>query len=219
MRPRQDLSFRRPALVAFAERCFANTLFALSPASLNIADAKRWLKAAGGGSDGVVAKRLDLPYQSGNREGMQKVKLIRSADCVIGGFRYAETMIGKRKVVGSLLLGLYDGSELHHVGFTSGLKASEKPELTDRLEAMVAEASFTGKIPGGPSRWSTKRSGLWVPVVPRLVVEVSYDHFTGGRFRHGTAIMRWRSDKRPDQCTMDQLHQKSILPDRLFRSM
>lgn len=216
---RQDLSFRRPALVEFAERCFANTLFVLSPASLNIADAKRWLKAAGGGSDGVVAKRLDLPYQSGNREGMQKVKLIRSADCVIGGFRYAETMIGKRKVVGSLLLGLYDGSELHHVGFTSGLKASEKPGLTDRLEAMVGEASFTGKIPGGPSRWSTKRSGLWVPVVPRLVVEVSYDHFTGGRFRHGTAIMRWRSDKRPDQCTMDQLHQKSILPDRLFRQM
>jgi ATP-dependent DNA ligase len=208
---------RRRELEAFAGHCFPGTLFRLSPASLKIKDVKKWLQSAGGGSDGVIAKRLDLPYQSGNRDGMQKIKRHRSADCVIGGFRYGERKAGGRKVVGSLLLGLYDDDgKLHHVGFTSGLKTEEKPTLTERLEAIVAERSFTGKTPGGPSRWSTKRSSEWMPVKPKLVIEVSYDHFTGGRFRHGTTILRWRPDKKARQCTMDQLQQKFISPLKLL---
>jgi ATP-dependent DNA ligase len=200
---------RRKALEAFASRCFQRTLFVLSPASINIEDAKRWLQSTGGGCDGVIAKRTDLPYQSGNRDGMQKIKRHRSADCVIGGFRYGEHSGASRKLVGSLLLGLYDTDGLlHHVGFTSGIKAAEKRALTERLEAIVAAESFTGATPGGPSRWSTKRSGEWVPIKPKFVVEISYDHFTEGRFRHGTSLLRWRPDKKPNQCTTDQLQQK-----------
>jgi ATP-dependent DNA ligase len=211
------LTERRPRLERFAARCFKGTLFRLSPASRKISEARRWLRLAGRGSDGVIAKRLDLPYQPGNREGMQKIKRHRSADCVIGGFRYGERAQAGRRVVGSLLLGLYDDEKLlHHVGFCSGLKANEKPALTAKLEAIVAEQSFTGSTPGGPSRWSTKRSSEWVPVKPRFVVEVSYDHFTAGRFRHGTSLLRWRPDKKPAQCTMDQLKQKSIAPATLL---
>ena len=184
-------------------------MFRLSPASLKLKDAKRWLALAGGGSDGVIAKRLYLPYQAGNRDGMQKIKRYRSADCVIGGFRYGENLQSGRKVVGSLLLGLYDtDSLLHHVVFSSGIKAKDKPELTDKLEAKRQDRSFTGNAPGGPSRWSTKRSSEWQPVEPKYVVEVSYDHFTGGRFRHGTSILKWCPDKKPAQCTMDQVKQK-----------
>jgi ATP-dependent DNA ligase len=210
----RTLAERRPELETFAARCFTGAgLFRLSPATSDHERASNWLRSAGGGSDGVIAKRTDLPYQSGSREGMQKIKRHRSADCVIGGFRYAEKEAAGRKVVGSLLLGLYDaGGELHHVGFSSGLKAAEKPALTDRLEAIKASRSFTGNTPGGPSRWSTKRSAEWQPVKSRFVVEVSYDHFTGGRFRHGTSIVRWRPDKKPGQCTMDQLGQKVVAP-------
>ena len=205
------LSKRRSELENFAARCFPRSLFCLSPASRKVEDARRWLMAAGGGSDGIIAKRLDLPYQAGNRDGMQKIKPNRSADCVIGGFRYGERSTAARKVVGSLLLGLYDDKKiLHHVGFTSALKAEEKPYLTERLEAIVAACSFTGNTPGGPSRWSTKRSSGWVPVKPKFVIEVSYDHFAGGRFRHGTTVLRWRPDKRPEQCTMVQLQQKAV---------
>lgn len=214
-----ELTKRRSALERFAKRHFKHSpVFRLSPASLDHADAKRWLASAGGGSDGVIAKRRDLPYQGGNRDGMQKIKRIRSADCVIGGFRYGEKLAAGRKVVGSLLLGLYDEAGLlHHVGFTSGLKAAQKAALTDKLEAIVSDRSFTGNAPGGPSRWSTKRSAEWQPVKPKFVIEVSYDHFTGGRFRHGTTILRWRPDKKPRQCTMEQLQQKAVLPSVLFR--
>jgi ATP-dependent DNA ligase len=108
-----------------------------------------------------------------------------------------------------VLLGLYDDQGLlHHVGFSSAIKAKDKPGLTDKLAKISGKRSFTGKVPGGPSRWSTKRSSEWTPVKPKYVVEVSYDHFTEGRFRHGTSIVRWRSDKRPDQCTMEQVDQK-----------
>jgi len=208
---------RRRKLEKFAKRNFARNLFRLSPASGKLQDAQKWLKLAGGGSDGVIAKRVDLPYQGGNREGMQKIKHYRSADCVIGGFRYGEQSKPGRKLVGSLLLGLYDDDGLlNHVGFTSGLKAREKPALTDQLEALKTNESFTGSTPGGPSRWSTKRSSQWQPVKPQLVVEVSYDHFTGGRFRHGTAILRWRPDKKPRQCTMDQLKHKQLNPQNLL---
>jgi ATP-dependent DNA ligase len=157
----------------------------------------------------VIAKRVDLPYQAGNRDGMQKIKRYRSADCIIGGFRYGEKLQAGRKVVGSILLGLYDAEGLlHHVGFSSGIKARDRPALTDKLEAARQDRSFTGNAPGGPSRWSTKRSSEWQPVKPKYVVEVSYDHFTGGRFRHGTSILRWRPDKKPAQCTFEQVNQK-----------
>lgn len=209
---------RRPELKDFASRCFGEGgLFRLSPATSDAGRAARWLRSAGGGSDGVIAKRIDLAYQGGNREGMQKIKRHRSADCVIGGFRYGEKPSAGRKVVGSVLLGLYDADgKLHHVGFSSGIKAAEKPALTDRLEAIVAARSFTGNTPGGPSRWSSARSSEWQPVKLKFVVEVSYDHFTGGRFRHGTLILRWRPDKKPTQCTMDQLEQKSMAPALLL---
>ncbi|WP_314949970.1 ATP-dependent DNA ligase [Bradyrhizobium cosmicum] len=205
------LAKRRPALETFARREFRSSpVFALSPASRNYAEAKRWLRRVEDGHDGVIAKRLDLAYRGGTRDGMQKIKLLRSADCVVGGFRYAEKKQGGRKVVGSLLLGLYDESGLlHHVGFTSGIKASDRPGLTDKFEKILSESSFTGKAPGGPSRWSTKRSATWQAVRPVHVVEVCYDHVSGDRFRHGTKILRWRPDKKPSQCRMDQLRQKS----------
>lgn len=208
---------RRHELEKLAAGGFPRTLFRLSPASTSLREALKWLRSAGGGSDGVIAKRLDLPYQSGNRDGMQKIKRHRSADCVIGGFRYGERSVAGRRVVGSLLLGLYDGKgTLHHVGFTSALKAKEKPALTQRLEKSITTRSFTGNTPGGPSRWSTKRSSEWVPVKPKFVIEVSYDHFTGGRFRHGTIVLRWRPDKKPEQCTMVQLQQRSVSVEALL---
>jgi ATP-dependent DNA ligase len=206
----QPLSRRRLQLEKLAGRVFKGaSMFRLSPASTDIADAERWLRSAGGGSDGVIAKRLNLPYQAGSREGMYKIKRYRSADCVVGGFRYGDKPQAGRNVAASLLLGLYGADGLlHHVGFSSAIKAREKLALTQKLEAIVVTKSFTGNAPGGPSRWSTKRSSEWQAVKPTFVVEVSYDHFTGGRFRHGTTILRWRPDKKACQCTMDQVKQK-----------
>ena len=214
----EPLRKRREALESFARTQFKRTTtFRLSPVAASHAVATRWLRNAGGGSDGVIAKRLDLPYQSGNRDGMQKIKKYRSADCVVGGFRYASSTTSGRKVVGSLLLGLYDDSGLlHHVGFTSALKAAEKPALTAKLETLIKPPGFTGNSPGGPSRWSTERSTLWCPLKPVLVLEVCYDHFSGERFRHGTSILRWRPDKSPRQCTLDQLKQKIADPVKLL---
>jgi ATP-dependent DNA ligase len=215
----QPLSKRRPALQAFAKTQFkSNPTFRLSPATPRIATAQKWLAQSGGGCDGVIAKRLDLPYQSGNREGMQKIKNFRSADCVVGGFRYATNKLHGKKVVGSLLLGLYDDAGLlHHVGFTSAVKQDEKPALTAKLEGLIAKPGFTGNAPGGPSRWSTDRSAQWCPLKSKLVVEVSYDHFSGDRFRHGTSILRWRPDKAPKQCSLDQLRQKFVDPMKLLK--
>ncbi len=176
--------------------------FRLSPHSGSAAEAKRWLKEAGGNRDGVMAKRAGLAYQSGKRTGMVKIKRLRTADCVVGGFRYASS----GGTAGSLLLGLYDGGGLlHHVGFTSALSAAERKKLTPELERLRKPPGFTGRAPGGPSRWSTERTGEWEPLDPKLVVEVQYDHFTGGRFRHGTRLLRFRPDKAPHQCTMDQV--------------
>jgi ATP-dependent DNA ligase len=214
----QLLGKRRPALEAFAKIQFKpQTTFRLSPATTSHATAKKWLAEAGGGFDGIIAKRLDLPYQSGNRDGMQKIKNYRSSDCVIGGFRYATNKLDRKRVVGSLLLGLYDEKGLlHHVGFTSAIKRDEKPALTAKLEALIGPPGFTGDAPGGPSRWSTARSAQWCPLKPKLVVEVCYDHFSGERFRHGTTILRWRPDKAPRQCTLDQLKQKAVNPMKLL---
>ena len=197
---------RRPALEQFmAENVIGKLPIHLSPATTKTATVTRWFRSVGGGLDGVIAKRLDLPYMSGERTGMQKMKNMRTAECVVGGFRYAS----KGKVVGSLLLGLYDdGGLLHHVGFTSNIPNPEKPAVTAKLEKLVKPPGFTGQAPGGPSRWSTERSGEWEPLVPKLVVEVQYDHFSGGRFRHGTSFLRWRPDKSPSACTIAQVEQE-----------
>lgn len=174
----------------------------LSPATLDIHVARRWLAEAGHGRfDGVIAKRCRSAYLSGER-AMVKVKPSHTADCVVGGFRYDKA----GALVASLLLGLYDSEgRLNHVGFTSSIKASEKPGLTQRLEALRQPPGFTGTAPGGPSRWATERSAQWVPLRPELVVEVAFDQVSGARFRHGTQLVRWRPDKAPRQCTVEQI--------------
>jgi ATP-dependent DNA ligase len=197
-------SERRAALERFAEQFFpaADGRLRLSPASTDLRAAREWLDSAGAGLDGVIAKRADLEYRSGNRTGMRKIKRIRTADCVVGGFRYAS----KKKIVGSLLLGLYaDNGDLDHVGFCSAIAEAERRALTPKLEALVKPPGFTGRAPGGPSRWASERTGEWKPLAPKLVVEVRYDHFSQGRFRHGTRFVRFRPDKRPRECTLDQV--------------
>ena len=196
----RPLSERRGALEAFHERHGSADLL-LSPATRDRDVALGWLERSGGALDGVIAKRLDQPYKFGER-AMIKVKQRRTADCVVGGFRYAS----KTREVGSLLLGLYDDKGLlNHVGFTSAIPAAERPQLTADLEALIEPPGFTGSAPGGPSRWANARSAEWQPLKPELVVEVRYDQVSSGRFRHGTALMRWRPDKAPRQCTYDQL--------------
>ena len=194
---------RRAQLVGFSARHLrGNKAVRLSPATTDLEQANKWFDKVGGDLDGVIAKQVEAAYASGERTAMVKVKQIRTVDCVIGGFRYGT---GSR-LLGSLLLGLYDEAGLlHHVGFTSAFKASDKKELTKKFDALKKAPGFTGNAPGGPSRWSTERSGEWEPVDPSVVVEVTYDHFTGGRFRHGTKIVRWRQDKAPRQCTLDQV--------------
>jgi ATP-dependent DNA ligase len=214
------LGVRRKALEAFFEDYPPTDLLRLSPATRWHADAEKWLARAGGGAlDGVVAKRLDEPYRGGERT-MLKIKRLRTADCVVGGFRYATGHDkGKDRAVGSLLLGLFDAAgKLDHVGFTSGIVEQNRAALTRRLEGLRGGSGFTGKAPGGPSRWSTERSSEWEPLKPRLVAEVQYDHVTGDRFRHGTRFVRWRPDKVPRQCTMDQLRQEARL-SKLRRAM
>ncbi len=191
---------RRRALERFYKANAVDGLL-LSPVTTDRNVALGWLGRSGGALDGVIAKRLDQPYKFGER-AMVKVKQLRTADCVVGGFRYAE----KKHEVGSLLLGLYDEEGLlHHVGFTSAIPARDRPALTEKLEALVGPPGFTGNAPGGPSRWATERSMAWEPLGHELVVEVRYDQVTGRRFRHGTALMRWRPDKAPGQCTFEQL--------------
>jgi ATP-dependent DNA ligase len=200
------LAKRRVKLESFAKKYLAkNRSIALSPKTKDIRIARKWLSTPGMKLDGVIAKRLDLPYRSGERDGMQKVKRMRTADCVVGGFRYAS----KGKVVGSLLLGLYDENGLlHHIGYTSSFHDAQKRELTKKLEPLIKPPGFTGNKPGGPSRWSTKRTSEWEPLATKLVVEVQFDHFSGGRFRHGTKFLRWRPDKKPKQCSLDQISRK-----------
>jgi ATP-dependent DNA ligase len=194
---------RRKALEKFARTNFKSSgAIRLSPATPDLRQARKWFEQTGGDLDGVISKRFDMSYASGERTAVVKIKQIRSADCVVGGFRYASGA----KVLGSLLLGLYgDGGLLHHVGFTSAFETEERRALTKKFEALRKAPDFTGNAPGGPSRWRTERSGEWEPIDPRVVVEVAYDHFTGGRFRHGTKIVRWRKDKAPKQCTMGQV--------------
>ncbi|QKC98302.1 ATP-dependent DNA ligase [Mesorhizobium sp. NZP2298] len=198
---RQPLSARREALDAFVKSAGHPDL-ELSPCTRDLTTATEWLGESGHGStDGVVAKLVDDEYRPGER-AMVKVKRLRTADCVVGGFRY----LANTREVGSLLLGLYnDQGKLDHVGFTSTIAQEDRSELTRQLEALRAPPGFTGKAPGGPSRWSTERSGEWEPLKPELVVEIQFDHVTGDRFRHGTKFMRWRPDKAPKQCTFAQM--------------
>jgi ATP-dependent DNA ligase len=197
-----SLRERRKALAAFMKKAGVPKKLILSPCTSDRDKAERWLTAAGNGAtDGVVVKRLDDVYAPGERT-MIKVKRLRTADCVVGGFRYEN----KSRQVGSLLLGLYDAAgKLDHVGFTSTITDAERPALTRKLEMLRGPPGFTGKAPGGPSRWSTERSGEWESLRPELVVEVRFDHVTGDRFRHGTKLMRWRPDKAPNQCTFSQI--------------
>lgn len=199
----KSLGQRRKKLEAFAKKYLKDEgSVRLSPATPDYDLATRWFGAAGAATDGIMAKKLHDPYRSGTREGMVKVKPVRTADCVVGGFRYAS----KQKVVGSLLLGLYDAAGLlNHIGYCSAFTAAMKKEMTPKLEALNKPPGFTGSAPGGPSRWSTERSAEWQPLKPELVVEVEWDHFTNGRFRHGTKFVRWRPDKAPRQCTMEQI--------------
>jgi ATP-dependent DNA ligase len=195
----EPLAERRQALEGFVARNAVPGLL-LSPATSDRETALGWLQRSGGALDGVVAKRTGETYRAGER-AMIKVKQQRTADCVVG-FRYAE----RKRQVGSLLLGLYDGEGLlDHVGFTSAIAAKDRPALTEKLEKLVEAPGFTGSAPGGPSRWNTERTTQWQPLRPVLVAEVRYDQVTGRRFRHGTGFLRWRPDKDPGQCTFDQL--------------
>jgi ATP-dependent DNA ligase len=205
---------RREALEAFFTEAGNPRSLRLSPYTRSLKEAEKWLNRAGGALDGVIAKRLSEPYVVGER-AMLKVKRRRTADCVVGGFRYATN----ERFVGSLLLGLYnDAGLLDHVGFTSTIHADERGALTKKLEALRGGPGFTGDAPGGPSRWSTERTGEWEPVKPELVVEVRYDHVTGDRFRHGTKLSRWRPDKAPRQCTFEQL-EREARPAKLVAAM
>lgn len=197
---------RRQHLEQFFRQPPSTGMARLSPISSDRAQAERWMRElAAMGADGVIAKRADEPYRSGERTAMVKIKRIRSADCVVGGFRYAEKGGG----IGSLLLGLYNEEGLlDHVGFTSSFNAEQRQELKKTVEPLISPPGFTGHAPGGPSRWSTKRSTEWQPLSPKLVCEVQYDHFSGSRFRHGTKFLRWRPEKKPKQCTFEQVKPK-----------
>lgn len=200
------LEQRRKGLEQFTKKYLAKAqLIQLSPVTKDLSKAREWFHM-GVGLDGIVAKRIDLPYQAGKRTGMEKIKKQRTADCVVGGFRYLE----KKRQVGSLLLGLYNNEGLlDHVGFTSSIHAQDRAALTRKFQAMIKPPGFTGKAPGGMSRWSTRHSMEWQPLDNKLVAEVQFDHFTGGRFRHGTKFLRWRPDKKPRDCTLRQVQREN----------
>jgi ATP-dependent DNA ligase len=199
---KEMLDVRRAELEKFARQYLIPTgAIRLSPVTRALSIARKWFRM-GVALDGVIAKRRDMTYQSGERTGMQKIKRQRTADCVVGGFRYLEN----KPLVGSLLLGLYNGEgKLDHVGFTSSFADKDRPALTAKLKKITGGPGFSGRSPGGLSRWSTKRSMEWQPLRTGLVAEVQFDHFTGGRFRHGTKFLRWRPDKAPRDCTMRQV--------------
>ena len=199
----RPLEVRREKLEAFFATAGAKGLIHLSPATTDRKVGLEWFNKFGAvGLDGVMAKLLGEPYHSGDREGMVKVKHLKTAECVVGGFRYGEGT----KVVGSLLLGLYDEKKrLVHIGHTSSIKKDSRGDLTKELQSLHAENPFEVRIPGGPSRWASGKSGDWEPVRPELVCEVEYDYFSQGRFRHGSKFLRWRPEKDPKSCTMDQV--------------
>jgi len=181
----------------------------VTPATVDRGEAQRWFETfEGAGLDGIIAKRLDMPYLPGQR-AMLKIKHLRTADCVIGGFRWYKDSVGK--AVGSLLLGLYDdGGVLHHVGHTSSFKADEKRALVDKLRPHITDEDVgfgPGRTPGEPSRWTGKKDLSWVRLRPELVCEVAFDHLQGDRFRHAATFLRWRTDKPPEACTFEQIEE------------
>lgn len=210
---KQPIEKRRAQLEKLFTLISDDSLIQLSPASTDRAIAQRWFKTAG--LEGVMAKKLGEPYHSGDRHGMVKVKHFKTADCVVGGFRYGEGT----KTVGSLLLGLYDDEErLVHVGHTSSIKKADRKELTQKLESLRGKNAFEVRVPGGPSRWAVRDTSEWEPVKPKLVCEVEYDYFSQGRFRHGSKFLRWRPDKSPKQCTMDQVLPKGAKKSAVLAS-
>jgi ATP-dependent DNA ligase len=199
----QPLAKRREALEAFAAQNFSRgRTIVVSPATTDADVAKEWLGGDAARLDGVIAKRLDAAYDFGRRDAVVKVKRRYTADCVVGGFRLA-----KDGSVASLLLGLYDEEgKLDHVGFVGSMSAAERKRAGELLQPIVAPPGFTGNAPGGPSRWRKGQAeSEWFPVKPKIVVEVTFDHVTGRRFRHASRLLRWRTDKAPNQCTIDQL--------------
>jgi ATP-dependent DNA ligase len=189
----------------------------LTPMTRDRRQAAEWLtRFEGAGLDGVVAKPENGVYQPGKR-AMIKIKHERTADCVVAGFRWHKT--GKNELVGSLLLGLYDEkNQLHHVGVTSSFTMARRKELAEELEALRQNAlkdhpwrewaeagADAARMPGGQSRWSAGKDLSWEPLRIERVCEVKYDHMQGDRFRHATTFLRWRADKRPEDCRYDQL--------------
>jgi ATP-dependent DNA ligase len=198
----EPLEMRRAALEAFgAKHLTKNPRMGLSPATTEIETARNWLAGGLAHFDGVIAKTLDEPYRFGDRNAVVKIKRVYTADCVVGGFRLAKD----GKTIASLLLGLYDDAGLLNlVGFVGSMSADQRARAADLLKPIVEGPGFTGAQPGGPSRWGS-REAQWHPVAPRIVVEVQYDRVTGDRFRHGARLLRWRPDKAPRQCTMEQM--------------
>jgi ATP-dependent DNA ligase len=186
---------RREALKTLVEEAKDPGSVELTPLVGDPAEAEPWLATG----EGVIAKQIDAPYRPGERKGMVKVKRLRTADCVVVGWRHGK----EEGTVGSLILGLYDGKQLRVVGHTSGLKAKEKRELVDKL----APYATGEKGSADPSRWAADRELEWVGLRPELVVEVSFDHVAAGRIRHGSKLLRWREDKDPKDCRFDQLDQ------------
>lgn len=175
----------------------------LTPHTEDFGLARSWFADEEGiGQDGIVAKREDLTYREGER-AMVKVKHHRTADCVVGGYRLANSGDG----VGSLLLGLFDGQgTLHYVGHTSSFRAAERRALLETLGPLEGGESFEGgRSPGGPSRWTGGRDLSWVTLRPELVCEVRFDRMQGERFRHAATFLRWRKDREPRSCTFAQL--------------
>jgi ATP-dependent DNA ligase len=191
---------RKAQLESFVAENFAqNPGVVLSPATTDVELARQWLSGDLVRLDGIIAKK-DVPYAFGSRDAVVKIKRSYSADCVVGGFRR-----GAGGIVASLLLGLYDDEGLlDHVGFVGSMSAAERKRAGDLLEPIVEPPGFTGNAPGGPSRWRREESP-WFPVRPEIVVEIAFDHVTGRRFRHAARLLRWRPDKAPRQCMMDQL--------------
>jgi ATP-dependent DNA ligase len=183
-------SERRAALEAFP---FAAPV-SLTPCVRSAAEAEGWLRTA----EGVIAKQLDAPYQPGRRDGMAKIKRVRTIDAVVIGWRPGK----EERTVGSLILGLYDADgELRTVGHTSGLKAAERRELVDRLAPYATGEHGSAD----PSRWKNDKELEWVALRPELVIEIAFDHVSGRRIRHGAKLLRWREDKPPRECSVEQL--------------
>ncbi len=165
----------------------------VTPLVSDVAEAEPWLQSG----EGVIAKECAAPYRPGERKGMVKIKRLRTADCVVVGWRPGK----EEGTVGSLILGLYKGKDLRVVGHTSGLSAKRKRELVAELEPYASGERGSAD----PSRWAADRDLEWVALRPELVVEVSFDHVSAGRIRHGAKIIRWRDDKDPAECKFDQL--------------